>query len=136
MSVDVLKKIETIMIIDDNTIDLYITSRVIHKNNIAKKVLEYTCALDALDYLKQNAKNSEVLPNLIFVDIYMPLMSGFEFIEAYNELPMNLKKHCRVFVVSSTIDEMDINRACADKNVNAFHEKPITKVFLEGIESH
>ena len=134
MSVEALTKFETIMIIDDNTIDLYITSRVIQKNNIARKVLEYTCALDAIDYLKQNAKNKSVLPNLIFVDIYMPLMSGFEFIQAYSKLPFDLKMHCRVFMVSSTIDDKDISRACADKHVNAFHEKPITKVFLEGIE--
>ena len=62
-------KFDTIMIIDDNAIDLYITSRMMLKKSMAKNILEYSCALDALNYLKLNANNKAALPNLIFVDM-------------------------------------------------------------------
>lgn len=60
-------------------------------------------------------------------------MSGFEFMEAYDKLPITLKNHCRVYIVSSTIDYVDISRAQRDKNVVAFQVKPINKEFLDRI---
>lgn len=127
------QKIGTIMIIDDNNIDRYISSRLIVKNNFANKLLEYDSAVDALHYLKANQHDIDSLPNIIFVDIYMPIMSGFEFMEAFNKLPLSLKTYCKVFIISSTIDELDISRVRIDPNVFGFQEKPITKKFLEKI---
>ena len=129
-----IAKFETIMIIDDNVIDLYIASRMITKNNFGKKVLSYSKAQDALDFLKENQNNEEALPQIIFVDIYMPIMSGFEFLNTYNEFPEKLKKHCDVYVISSTIDDYDIIRASTDVNIISFQVKPITKDFLDQIE--
>ena len=126
-------KFESVMIIDDNAIDLYISSRLIIKNYFGKKVLEYSDANEALKYLQDNQHNISVLPQVIFVDIYMPLMSGFEFLEAYEKLPSDLKNYCKVYIISSTIDDDDIQRARTDKNVISFQVKPINKEFLNRI---
>ena len=126
-------KFETVMIIDDNTIDLYISSRLIIKNNFGKKVIEYSDAREALQYLQDNQDNIAALPQVIFVDIYMPLMSGFEFLEAYDKLLNSLKNYCKTFIISSTIDDNDILRARRDKNVISFQVKPINKEFLNRI---
>ncbi|MDO8316089.1 MAG: response regulator [Flavobacterium sp.] len=133
MIAEVQPKFERVMIIDDNAIDLYISSRLISKHLFGKKVLQYFLAQEALKYLQDNLKNSTALPQIIFVDIYMPGMSGFEFMEAYDKLPMALKNHCRVYIISSTIDCVDISRAQSDKNVVAFHVKPINKEILDSI---
>ena len=129
-------KFEKVMIIDDNNIDLYITKRLIIKNNFGKNVLEYTAATEALKYLQDNQDNIPMLPLIIFIDIYMPEMSGFEFLEAYDKLPATLKKYCKVFIISSTIDENDIERSRLDKNLTAFQVKPITKEFLNSIQAY
>jgi len=126
-------KFETVMIIDDNNIDLYVASRLMVKNNFSKNVLEYSFAQHALQYLRENQGNESLLPQVIFVDIYMPVMSGFQFMEAYDALDDRFKNSCKVYIISSTIDDMDIDRAKNDVNVVAFKEKPITKGFLESV---
>lgn len=129
-----IAKFENVMIIDDNVIDLYIASRMITKNNFGTKVLSYSKAQEALDFLKENEDNEEALPQIIFVDIYMPIMSGFEFLNSYNQFSEKLKKYCDVYVISSTIDDYDIIRASTDVNIISFQVKPITKDFLDQIK--
>lgn len=125
------QKLELIVIIDDNPIDLYLASRLIGKNNLSSKLLQFTSAEKALHYLIENQKQPEAWPQLMLVDIYMPGMSGFEFMEAYREFPESLRKKCCTYIVSSSINESDISRANQDENVEAFQEKPITLGFLE-----
>jgi len=127
-------RFESVMIIDDNLIDLYIASRMITKNNFGKKVLQYSSAIEALKYLQENQDNISQLPEVIFVDIYMPGMSGFEFMKEYDKLSTPLKDLCKVFIISSSIDEQDLNCANNDKNIVAMKEKPITKEFLNDLK--
>lgn len=126
-------KFERVMLIDDNMIDLYIASRMITKNNFGKKVMIYTNAEEALAFLNENQHDTTVLPQIIFIDIYMPRMSGFEFLAAYNNFPQTLKSYCRAYIISSTIDDFDIVRAKSDSNITTFQVKPITKEFLDRI---
>ncbi len=60
-------------------------------------------------------------------------MSGFDFLDAYDNLSNTLKNYCKTYIISSTIDNKDIIRSRNDKNVVAFHVKPITKEFLDKI---
>lgn len=129
-------KFETVMIIDDNTIDLYVCSRMIIKNNFGKKVLQYSVATEALKYLRDNQNNFSELPQIIFVDIYMPVMSGFEFMTEYDKLSLALKQHCKVHIISSTIDNQDIVNSRTNDNVVSFQVKPITKEFLDRIKTN
>lgn len=129
----VAQKFGEVMIIDDNKIDLYISSQTILRSCFAQKILEYSSAVDALTYLRLHSNDLRHIPEVIFVDIYMPGMSGFEFMEAYNDLPLHVKKHSRVYIISSSIDKQDINRANADSNIIAFYEKPLSKTFLATI---
>ncbi|WP_395066425.1 response regulator [Flavobacterium sp.] len=126
-------KFETIMVIDDNKIDLYINSRIITQNKFAQHVLQYSSAKEALNYLSENQENTKLVPNIIFIDIYMPEMSGFEFMKIFNKFSIKLKDKCTVYIISSTNNEKDIDQINANKNIKSFHEKPLTKEFLESI---
>lgn len=138
MKEEIVHRFESVMIIDDNLIDLYIASRMITKNNFGEKVLQHSSAIEALKYLQENQDNIPLLPEVIFVDIYMPGMSGFEFMTEYDNLPTALKKHCRVFIISSSIDQQDLAKANRDRNIVTMEEKPISKEFLNkiGINYH
>ena len=126
------KKFGKVMIIDDNSIDLYVNAQVIVRSNFGNEVIQFSSARKALEYLK-SSEIDHSLPEVIFVDIYMPGMSGFEFMEAYGRLSAAIKKHCSVYIISSSIDQQDIDRAEADSNVIAFHQKPLSKAFLQTI---
>ena len=69
-------KFKSIMLVDDNNIDLYITARVLSNSNFAKDIKEYTSAKKALNFLQENQNDFNQLPQIIFVDIYMPQMIG------------------------------------------------------------
>lgn len=124
---------EKVMIIDDNELDLYIAAKLITNNNFSKYVLEHSSASAALEYLAENQENTDVLPQIIFVDIYMPLMDGFEFLENYKLLSPTLTDHCKIIMVSSTIDDRDIFRAKQDQSISLFAVKPITKSVFDDI---
>ncbi len=130
MKEEIAVKYESVMVIDDNLIDLYIASRMITKNYFGKKVMQYSSAIEALKYLQENQENIPRLPDVIFLDIYMPGMSGFEFMKEYDKLSSPLKNLCKVFIISSSLDEQDITRANNDENIVAMKQKPITKEFL------
>lgn len=126
-------KFRKVLLIDDNPIERYICSRIILHNNFGKKVVEFALASEALAYLKENQERHGHLPEVIFIDLYMPHFSGFEFLEAYDKLPLTLKNKVEVFIVSNTIDNHDVIRVCRDPNVVSIQQKPITQEFLDRI---
>jgi response regulator RpfG family c-di-GMP phosphodiesterase len=123
-------KFDRVMIIDDTQEDLYITSHVITRSCYGRDVIKFDLATDALKYLIENNSNTSLLPQAMFVDIFMPIMNGFEFLEEYEILQEKYNFNCEVYVLSSSFDSRDINKAKSYKNVKNFIEKPLRKEAL------
>lgn len=124
-------KFKKVMIIDDNEFDIYFTTKLILKNNLAEDVIEFISAEDALDYLNDHKDQKEALPSIIFLDIYMPKMDGFEFIDRIRELDETIQENCKICILSSTVSDIDIHKAKIEKEIQLFMSKPITGEFIE-----
>lgn len=118
------KKI-TVMLIDDNRIDLFIHNAFIKQMNIAHAVLEYSFAKDAITFL-QNSESSK-WPELILLDIHMPIMNGFDFLDEYLVLPENSRNKCKIVIVSSSLDTGDRQKAKSNPLVIDLFEKPLNR---------
>ena len=116
------KKI-SIMIIDDNRIDLFIHHEFIKQANIAHTIVEYAFATEAIKFLEEN--NDTKWPQLILLDIHMPIMTGFDFLKKYSSLPDSLKKNCAIVIVSSSLDVEDKAKAKECPQVLELLEKPL-----------
>ncbi|MGK0412897.1 MAG: CheY-like chemotaxis protein [Polaribacter sp.] len=119
-----------IMIIDDDEIDNYLVKVLIKNNKIAEQILEFNSGLDAIKYLEENKGIEENLPEIILLDLYMPLMDGMEFMEAFDSLKLNFSEKCKVYVVSGSVDDNDILKTKNANNICSYTTKPITVDFL------
>ncbi|MBK5285268.1 MAG: response regulator [Bacteroidia bacterium] len=121
------------MIVDDNELDCFILKKLIEANNFSAEAIALSDARSALDYLKANSGNSEKLPRIIFLDIMMPGMDGFEFLDEFEKLSETVRNTCRVVLISTSESFKDLNRANKSKFVFRFLNKPITEEMLANI---
>lgn len=130
-----MKKIEIIALIDDDPAFVFITEKIIEKTNHFKEVKVFDNGLNALNYLKENLNNDIHLPNIIFLDLSMPVMDGWQFLDEYALLEIKNKSKITVYICSSSISPYDITRAKNISEVTDFIIKPITKEKLTEIVS-
>ena len=121
------------MLIDDNELDNSINKKLIESESFADKVMIHASAQSALEELKKVSGNTSSLPDIIFLDIMMPHMDGFGFLEEFNKLPDAVKKHSKVVMLSTSESFKDLNKANQDKNVYKFLNKPLNKAVLDAL---
>jgi len=127
-------KLEKVLLIDDSDIDNMVNKKVIEKTGVAKTIVIKKSAQSALDYLKDLSLNaSDDIPDVIFLDIRMPEIDGFGFLEKYENLPEAVKGKIAIIMLSSSIDQDDYNRALANKYVRFFLNKPLKKENIEAV---
>lgn len=125
-------KVKKVMIVDDNEFDCYFTSKIITNFDESVDIMEFNSSVTAIQYLEEFQNVTAKLPDLIFLDIYMPLLDGFAFIEKFNSLSDTLKNHTKICILSTTVDDLYIHKAKIDESV-LFSSKPITKEIIENI---
>lgn len=118
-------KPKTVMVVDDSKFDLKIIPRIIQHTRLFEQTLTFQAAKEALTYLQENLKYPDKLPQLILLDIQMPEMNGFEFIEHYAKLPESFRQQCKVAILSSTDDASDIAVVAANPHLITLIKKPL-----------
>lgn len=122
----------TICLIDDDRIYQFTAKRMIELVDPLQKVLIFSDGKEAIDFFSQQTSGSDLLPDVIFLDINMPVMNGWEFLDAYNSLKTTLDKKISIYMISSSVDEKDKIRS-KSFDVKDFIEKPINKQMMLAI---
>jgi two-component system chemotaxis response regulator CheY len=115
-----------VAIIDDDKIFQLTASKTILASQVTNRILQFENGEDALQFLKSNLSNPSVLPDYIFLDINMPFVDGWMFLEDYATLKSALSKAATIYMVSSSIDPRDITRAKSNSHVTDYVVKPVT----------
>ncbi len=128
------KPIELVMLVDDNDTDNFISKRIIEITKFANRVEVKNSGKSALDYLRENQDNIDDLPNLIFLDINMPIVDGFVFLYEFEKFSDVIKDKCKVIILSSSDNKRDIDKIVNNNHVIKFITKPLTETALEEVK--
>ena len=126
-------KYKCVMLVDDNEIDNIINHKIMESYRFSEKILVFQTGQDGLEYLSQNKDRIDDLPEIIFLDINMPIMDGFQFLEEFDKFNDNVLTKCRIIMLSSSISPKDIDRAASNKYVKKYLNKPLNARYLEAI---
>jgi CheY-like chemotaxis protein len=127
--------IDLVMLVDDNDTDNFISKRIIEITKFAKRVEIKNSGKSALQYLEENQNKPENLPDLIFLDINMPIVDGFVFLFEFEMFPDELKKKCKIVILSSSDNKRDIEKIVDNEYVIKFITKPLTDNALNELKT-
>lgn len=121
-----MKKIDTFCIIDDDDIYQFTTSLLLKKTDLVNKIIVFSNGLKAINFLKEEMGNKENIPDILFLDVNMPVMDGWEFLEEYLLIKSMLPKTVVIYMVSSSVDERDVLKAKSISALSGYMVKPIS----------
>ena len=113
-----------ILLIDDNDIDNAVNAKLLQLAKISEDITMFTDPMKALRHLA-TVGSTWTSPKHILLDIRMPNMDGFEWLEAFRQLPDDIQAMCRVFMLTSSINRDELDQAEHDDTVIALLEKPL-----------
>ncbi len=127
-------KLNKVLCINDSDITLFILKRTLSKSKFSEKIVEKANGQEALNYcfgIIQNAEDIEnTYPRVIFLDLYMPVMNGWEFLEKFSNEIWPLFKETKIVITSQSVDSHDSDRAKAYPFIVDFLQAPITTGYL------
>lgn len=125
----------SVMLIDDNEIDNFINMKMIEGCGFASNVLVHTGSRSALEFLDNYARTDslpeEMKPEVLFLDINMPILDGFMFLDEFEKLKPEFRKNMKVIILTSSINPNDAEKANKHPLITGFINKPLTEEHLE-----
>jgi len=128
------KTIDLVLLVDDNDTDNFISKRIIEITKFAREVEIKSSGKSALEYLEENKEEEDKLPDIIFLDINMPIVDGFVFLYEFEKFSERIKNKCKVIILSSSDNKRDINKIVNNDHVIKFITKPLTETALDEIK--
>lgn len=122
------------MCIDDDPITLMLFKKVVQKASFAKEITNAMNGEEAITFIN-SITNEDKKPQLIFLDLNMPIMGGWEFLDLFNDSNYYHLNKTKVIILTSTIDPEDIKKSKTYPNVIEFLSKPITVEMLNYLNS-
>lgn len=123
------------MIVDDSEIDNFINSKMIEGCGFASQVYVHSSGVSALEFLKNINKtansSSELIPEIIFLDLNMPVMDGFQFVAEFEKLPIMFRRHIKIIMFTTSVNPDDREKALQQKSICDFINKPMSQIALE-----
>ncbi|HRH33783.1 MAG TPA: response regulator [Catalimonadaceae bacterium] len=121
-----MQPIHSLCVIDDDVIYQFAVKLNIKQLELAKNVLTFSNGELAKIFFEENLKNNEALPEVILLDINMPVMDGWDFLDWFKSAKTQISKKITIFMVSSSIDWRDIEKAKSYDEVSDYLSKPLT----------
>jgi CheY-like chemotaxis protein len=112
------------IVIDDSKLDCFIAEKIIKNTGKSDSIKSFQQAKEALEFISTSRVDDQA-HTIILVDIQMPVMNCFEFVEAFEKLPTNITAHYTIYVISSSINENDLSRVHNYSSVKQFLNKPL-----------
>ena len=125
---------EIICIIDDDPIYQIITKKIINKTDTEKEIISFSNGAEAIDAFASNVQQPEALPNIILLDIDMPIMDGWEFMASFEKILPLISKKIAIYIISSSIADSDKEKAKSYKQIAGYLSKPLTLENFRAIE--
>jgi CheY-like chemotaxis protein len=127
-------KYKSVLLVDDSYVDNLINRKIMENNNFAEQITVLQSPNEAIDYLKKHLSGSEGIPDAIFLDIRMPEMNGFDFLQKLYLLDGFSDSKIKIYMLSSSLDPGDQRRIKENELVKTFISKPLTSKALQEIE--
>jgi CheY-like chemotaxis protein len=121
-----MKKINNFCIIDDDEIHKFTTSFLLKKTDLVNNIILFSNGLEAINFFKDEIGNIANIPEIVFLDVNMPVMDGWEFLEEYVLIESVMPKTVVIYMISSSVDERDFLRAKSISALTGFLVKPIS----------
>ena len=126
-----MKKIKLTYLIDDDEIYIFTTKKLINKVGFCEEIAVFQNGKEAIDAIKFTLRNKNELPDVILLDLNMPIMDGWQFLDEF--IRIKSEKQIKIYIVSSSVDPSDIERANTYNMVSNYIIKPISREKLHEI---
>lgn len=125
---------DLVLLIDDSEIDNFVTKRIVVHSGFGKNIVIKDTVEEALSYLRAHSQNVDLVPDVILLDINMPIQNGYAFLDEFEMLDEIVKAKSKIIIVSSSDEHEDLEKMFENKRVFKYIVKPLTLAAIEDLK--